>query len=91
MPDLTAPRILFVCLGNICRSPAAEAALRALRPTWQIDSAGISDWHSSEPPYAPMQRAGSRRGLNLPGLRARQIVPADGARFDRIYAMDGVV
>ena len=48
-------RILCVCLGNICRSPSAEAVLRQIAPQWQIDSAGTSGWHQGEPPYAPMQ------------------------------------
>lgn len=91
MTDLAVPRILFVCLGNICRSPAAEAALRARRPDWQIDSAGTSDWHAGEPPYGPMQAAALRRGLDLSTLRARQVRPDDAIRFDVIYAMDGSV
>lgn len=91
MSQITRPRILFVCLGNICRSPAAEGALRALRPDWQIDSAGTGAWHVGEPPYGPMQRAAQARGLDLSGLRARQITARDAERFDHILAMDASV
>lgn len=82
------PRILFVCLGNICRSPAAEGVMRALAPDWQIDSAGTGDWHLGEPPYGPMQAAARARGYDLSGLRARQVTPADFGRWDRIVVMD---
>ncbi|MDK3017526.1 low molecular weight protein-tyrosine-phosphatase [Pseudodonghicola flavimaris] len=82
-------RILFVCLGNICRSPAAEGAARALLPELEIDSAGTSDWHVGEPPYGPMQAAALRRGIDLSRLRARQFGPQDFRRFDLILAMDG--
>lgn len=85
-------RILFVCLGNICRSPSAEAVLRAKAAarglTLEIDSAGTSDWHVGDPPYGPMQRAASLRGYDLSGLRARQVARADFDRFDLILAMD---
>ncbi len=81
-------RVLTVCLGNICRSPAAEAALRARAPDWQVDSAGTSGWHISEPPYPPMQRAARARGLDLSGQRARRFGPGDFGRFDLILAMD---
>lgn len=81
-------RILFVCLGNICRSPSAHAVLRTLRPDWQIDSAGTSDWHVGEAPYAPMQAAARARGLGMDDLRARQFEAADFDRFDLILAMD---
>ncbi|MFD1507884.1 low molecular weight protein-tyrosine-phosphatase [Lacimonas salitolerans] len=81
-------RILFVCIGNICRSPSAHAVLRALRPDWQIDSAGTSDWHAGEAPYAPMQTAAKARGISMADLRARQVASADFDRFDLILAMD---
>ncbi|MGD9863736.1 MAG: low molecular weight protein-tyrosine-phosphatase [Pseudodonghicola sp.] len=81
-------RILFVCLGNICRSPAAEGVARALLPGLEIDSAGTSDWHVGEPPYGPMQRAARARGIDLSALRARQFVAEDFYRFDLILAMD---
>lgn len=83
-------RILCVCLGNICRSPTAEAALRAeLGARAHVDSAGTGGWHVGTPPYPPMQAAALRLGLDLSGLRARQVVAADFARFDLILAMDG--
>ncbi|KNG95175.1 low molecular weight protein-tyrosine-phosphatase [Pseudaestuariivita atlantica] len=81
-------QILTVCLGNICRSPTAEAALRAHLPEAVIDSAGTGDWHVGRPPYPPMQRAAAARGLDLSALRARQVTPADFDRFDLILTMD---
>ncbi|MCL4108823.1 UNVERIFIED_CONTAM: hypothetical protein GTU68_049164 [Idotea baltica] len=81
-------RVLTVCLGNICRSPAAEAVLRKLAPDWQIDSAGTSDWHIGDPPYGPMQQAGAARGYDLSPLRARQFDQNDFDRFDLILVMD---
>lgn len=83
-----ASRILFVCLGNICRSPTAEGVMRHLAPELELDSAGTSDWEVGSPPYGPMQRAAAARGYDLSGLRARQVVAEDFHRFDRIYAMD---
>ncbi|WP_146585210.1 low molecular weight protein-tyrosine-phosphatase [Puniceibacterium confluentis] len=87
-----ADRILFVCLGNICRSPSAEAVLRALAlargHALTIDSAGTGDWHLGEPPYGPMQRAARARGYDLSALRARQVSAVDFERFDLILAMD---
>ena len=80
--------ILFVCLGNICRSPAAEGVLRALRPDWRIDSAGTSNWHVGEPPYGPMQAAAKARGYDLSSLRARQFTAADFTKFSLILCMD---
>lgn len=81
-------RILFVCLGNICRSPAAEGVFRSLAPEVQTDSSGTSGWHLGEPPYGPMQKAAQSRGYDLSDLRARRFEPADFARFDLIIAMD---
>lgn len=81
-------RILFVCLGNICRSPAAEGVVRALMPDRMIDSAGTSDWHLGAPPHGPMILAARTRGIDLSGLRARQFGPGDFDRFDLIIAMD---
>lgn len=81
-------RILFVCLGNICRSPAAEGVFRNLMPEAETDSAGTSDWHVGDPPYGPMQAAARARGLDISGLRARQVSSADFSRFDLILAMD---
>lgn len=85
-------RILTVCLGNICRSPAAEAVLRqradALGLAVEVDSAGTGGWHIGDPPHAPMIRAAARRGIDLAALRARQFGTADFQRFDLILAMD---
>jgi len=85
-------RILFTCLGNICRSPAAEAVFASLAQadgvTVVTDSAGTSDWHVGDPPYAPMQAAAKARGYDLSQLRARQFVAADFERFDLLIAMD---
>jgi protein-tyrosine phosphatase len=87
-------RVLFVCLGNICRSPTAEGVLRKLYATEtpalaiEIDSAGIGDYHLGKPPDPRAQRAAASRGIDLSGLRARQVERADFARFDLILAMD---
>lgn len=81
-------RILFVCLGNICRSPAAEGVMRHIAPDLELDSAGTSDWHVGEAPYAPMQSAARARGYDLSALRARQFRGQDFADFDLIVAMD---
>lgn len=81
-------RILCVCLGNICRSPTAEAVLRAMDPSLVVDSAGTGDWHVGDPPYPPALEAASRRGFDLAPLRARQFQRDDFERFDLILAMD---
>lgn len=85
-------RILFVCLGNICRSPSAEGVVRAKAAASGIavhlDSAGTGDWHIGSPPYGPMQAAARARGYNLSALRARQVRAADFDRFDLIVGMD---
>jgi protein-tyrosine phosphatase len=87
-------RILFVCLGNICRSPTAEGVLRHLAPEAapelriEVDSAGTGDYHIGDPPDLRSQRAAERRGIDLSNLRARQIEAADFTRFDLILAMD---
>ncbi len=91
---MPSTRILFVCLGNICRSPTAEAVLRDLLTreapdlSVEIDSAGIGDWHIGEPPDQRALAAARRRGLDMSRLRARQIASEDFARFDFILAMD---
>jgi low molecular weight protein-tyrosine phosphatase len=91
---MASTRILFVCLGNICRSPTAEAVLRDLLTreapdlSVEIDSAGIGDWHIGEPPDQRALVAARRRGLDMSRLRARQIASEDFARFDFILAMD---
>lgn len=81
-------RILFVCLGNICRSPAAEGVVRSLAPHLVTDSAGTGGWHVGEAPYAPMQTAARARGYDISDLRARQFSPMDFTLFDLILAMD---
>ena len=81
-------RILFVCLGNICRSPAAEGVARARIPGIETDSAGTSDWHVGDPPYGPMQAAAQGRGYDISDLRARQFRRGDFEEFDLIIAMD---
>ena len=81
-------RILFVCLGNICRSPAAEGVVRSFAPALELDSAGTSDWHVGEAPYGPMQAAAKARGFDLSDLRARQFQAGDFGVFDLIVAMD---
>ncbi|WP_108861815.1 low molecular weight protein-tyrosine-phosphatase [Ruegeria sp. Alg231-54] len=81
-------RILFVCLGNICRSHAAEGAFRARAPHHTTDSAGTSGWHIGDPPYGPMQMATLLRGIKLDDLRARQFTARDFDRFDLIIGMD---
>lgn len=87
-------RLLFVCMGNICRSPTAEAVMRAyvervgLAERIEIDSAATHRYNLGKPPDIRAQKAGARRGYQLSGLRARQVCEADFERFDRILAMD---
>jgi len=81
-------RIVFVCLGNICRSPAAEGVMRKLAPSLTLDSAGTGGWHVGDAPYGPMQEAAKARGIDLSQLRARQFKVADFEDFDLIVAMD---
>ncbi|MCB1396191.1 MAG: low molecular weight phosphotyrosine protein phosphatase [Rhodobacter sp.] len=86
-------RILMLCLGNICRSPTAEAVMRAkaaeLGLAVEVDSAGTGGWHVGEPPDRRAQAAARSRGLDISGLRARQLSRADFRSFDLILAMDG--
>ena len=81
-------RVLFVCLGNICRSPTAEGVFRAMMPEAQTDSCGTAAWHVGKPPYGPMQAAAGNAGYDISDLRARQIARADFDGFDLILAMD---
>lgn len=91
MDDL---RVLFVCMGNICRSPTAEGVFRKLvaqrAPGLQveIDSAGTHGYHVGEAPDARTVAAARRRGIDLASLRARQVEDRDFERFDLIVAMD---
>ncbi|PLZ02771.1 phosphotyrosine protein phosphatase [Burkholderia sp. WAC0059] len=86
--------VCFVCLGNICRSPTAEGVMlkrvaeAGLDGRIVVDSAGTGDWHVGAAPDARAQRAASRRGYDLSGLRARQIAAGDFGRFDLVLAMD---
>jgi protein-tyrosine phosphatase len=86
-------RILFVCLGNICRSPTAEAVMADLLEQEgysgqiEIDSAGTGDWHIGNPPDRRAVEAASKRGLSMTS-RARQVDQSDFERFDLIVAMD---
>lgn len=86
-------RVLFVCLGNICRSPLAEAAFRAeagrIGLEAEIDSAGTGDWHVGQPPDRRAIAAARRNQVDISQLRARQVTPADFERFDHIVALDG--
>jgi len=90
---MSPQRLLFVCLGNICRSPAAEGvflhlvAREGLEDQFVVDSAGTGSWHVGKPADRRMLAAADRRGIALPS-RARQIDPADLGRFDRILTMD---
>jgi len=92
MTDPSRPAILCVCLGNICRSPLAEAALRDAAARAGLDlvveSAGTGHWHVGEPPDARAQAVARRHGIDISGYRARQVAPADFARFSHILALD---
>jgi protein-tyrosine phosphatase len=87
-------KILFVCLGNICRSPTAEGVLRAIAardfPTLaiEVDSAGTADYHVGEPPDRRTVAAARRRGYDLGSLRARLVRREDFRAFDQVLAMD---
>lgn len=84
--------VLFVCLGNICRSPLAEGALRAearrLGLDLIVDSAGTGDWHAGEPPDKRAIAVARRNGVDISALRARQVKPADFHRFHHVIALD---
>lgn len=84
--------ILFVCLGNICRSPLAEAAFRGegerLGLDVEVDSAGTGDWHIGHPPDARAAAVAKGNGVDISHLRARQVTPDDFRKFDHIVALD---
>ncbi|NCT82600.1 MAG: low molecular weight phosphotyrosine protein phosphatase [Comamonadaceae bacterium] len=85
-------RILFFCMGNICRSPTAEGVMRAKLAAAgldvEVDSAGTHGYHVGAPPDARSQQHAARRGYDLSALRARQLVAQDFDRFDLVLAMD---
>src|SRR5512146_2812218 len=86
--------VLFICMGNICRSPTAEAVFRhyvenaGMSEHILIDSAGTHDYHIGEPPDARTRRAAQQRGYDMSALRGRQVGAEDFDRFDYVLAMD---
>lgn len=95
LKDVPLIRVLFVCMGNICRSPAAEVILHnlldkaGLDDKVQIDSAGTVGYHEGAPPDARMERALAKRGYSVEGsITARRIQPEDLEKFDLIVTMD---
>jgi protein-tyrosine phosphatase len=86
------PSVLFVCLGNICRSPLAEAAMRdaAARAGIEVrvDSAGTGDWHAGNPPDPRAVAVAARYGIDISGCRARRVRGDDFRSFDQILALD---
>lgn len=93
MSDSVRHRILFVCMGNICRSPIAEnvfrhkARERGVEHLFEIDSAGTGGWHSGEPPDPRARRVAAAHGVNMTGT-ARRITAEDFKRFDLLLCMD---
>jgi len=93
-PDSRAVSILFVCMGNICRSPTAEGVFRrllaeaGLEGRVRVDSAGTHGYHIGAPPDRRAAAAAKARGFDLSGLRARRVVTEDFDEFDLIVAMD---
>ena len=87
-------RILFVCTGNICRSPTAEAVARSVSAeaglAWQVDSAGTGAWHAGEAPDDRAIRIAGAQGYDLAPLVARQLLAEDFARFDHLVALDNM-
>ncbi|MGX1307892.1 protein-tyrosine phosphatase [Amorphus suaedae] len=89
-PDVQS--ILFVCLGNICRSPMAAGIMRSLaahrRPALTVESAGVGPWHVGKPPDGRAVATAQRNGIDLTEDRARMLTEEDFSRFDLILAMD---
>jgi protein-tyrosine phosphatase len=91
---MTRHRVLFVCTGNICRSPTAEGVARGLalqhgvEHMFEFDSAGTHDYHVGEPPDPRTIAAATKRGYDLAPLRARRVTEFDFILFDRVLAMD---
>ena len=94
MSDTQRVRVLFVCMGNICRSPTAQGVFRKLLQQEgldvliETDSAGTHAYHSGEPPDPRAQETALRRGIDLSDLRARRVEPEDFADFEYVLAMD---
>jgi protein-tyrosine phosphatase len=93
-PSMAKHRILFVCLGNICRSPRAEGVFRRMSQEegvldlFEIDSAGLGHWHIGQAPDARAQSASLKRGIDISGQSARQVKHGDFTRFDLLLAME---
>ena len=87
-------RIMFVCLGNICRSPLAHGVFRGLvaeaglEGRFEIASSGTGAWHIGEQPHARMRQTARKQGVSLDGLRAQQFIAEDLDTFDHIFVMD---
>lgn len=94
VPKMKKTSVLFVCMGNICRSPTAEGVFRrlvedaGLRQGVSVDSAGTHDYHIGKSPDKRAQQAAGERGYDLSGLRGRQVALHDFQRFDLVLAMD---
>jgi protein-tyrosine phosphatase len=94
MPEVRKTRVLFVCMGNICRSPTAEAVFRhavaeaGLKDLIECDSAGTHGYHIGEPPDRRAQQAALRRGYDMSNLRGRKVGRQDFEQFDHVVAMD---
>ena len=93
MPDRPV-RVLFVCLGNICRSPLAEGLFQqkvidaGLADRVEVDSAGTGNWHVGAPPDRRMAATAAAKGTDLSRLRARQLARADLDDYDHVFVMD---